>query len=119
MKHLRDDEYCLFVNGGEGSDLWALLADWSDGADEEEWKEHVPRFARLIRRWQRLGFIKVFRSDAWPAHLTGEEVTGRALDELLADSASWEYRDPVRWTCVASGDRDIQELREGMRAPDE
>ncbi|MGD6749211.1 hypothetical protein [Streptomyces sp. BH105] len=114
MKEWEDDEYCLFINGGEGADLWALLADFSDTEDEEEWRTHIPRFTRLIRCWQRLGFIKVFQSDEWPADRTSEEVTGQALDDLLADPASWEYEYTVRWTCVASGDRDIHELEEGM-----
>ncbi|MFJ7770098.1 hypothetical protein ACIQ1J_17245 [Streptomyces sp. NPDC097107] len=114
MRDLQDDEYCLFINGGEGSDLWALLSDWSDSEDEEEWKKHIPRFSRLIRCWQRLGFIKVYQSGEWPAHLTSEAVTGQALDDLLADPAGWEDQDPDRWTCVGSGDRDIHELEEGM-----
>ncbi|GAA2325028.1 hypothetical protein OKJ48_00840 [Streptomyces kunmingensis] len=76
---------------------------------------HIPRFTRLITCWSRLGFIKVFRSDEWPADDTGEEVTGSGLDDLLADPGSWEYREePTRWICVASGDRDIQELEKGM-----
>ncbi|MGY0024428.1 hypothetical protein ACVHNB_36370 [Streptomyces sp. YJ-C3] len=114
VKEWADDEYCLFINGGEGADLWALLADWSDTEDEEEWRTHIPRFTRLISCWQRLGFIKVFQSDEWPADHTSEEVTGKDLDALLADPTSWEYEDPVRWTCVASGDRYIHELEEGM-----
>ncbi|MHC5256631.1 hypothetical protein ACYSUO_01990 [Streptomyces sp. UC4497] len=114
MKDLQDDEYYLLVNGREGSSLWELLADLSGSEDEEEWKRHIPRFSRLIRCWQHLGFIKVFQSDEWPAHLTSEEVTGQALDTLLADPTSWEYQDPDRWTSVGSGDRDIQELEEGM-----
>ncbi|MCC3650641.1 hypothetical protein LIX60_03870 [Streptomyces sp. S07_1.15] len=115
MKDWQDDEYCLYVNGGEGSDLWSLLADWSDSEDERERVKHIPRFARLIACWSRLGFIKVFRSDEWPADHTGEEVTGQELDELLADPQSWEYtEEPTRWICVASGDRDIQELEDGM-----
>ncbi|MFZ3554880.1 hypothetical protein [Streptomyces sp. BH055] len=114
MKDFQDDEYCLFINGGEGSDLWSLVADWSETEDEEEWRTHIPRFSRLIRCWQHLGFIKVFQSDEWPANLTSQEVTGQALDDLLSDPTSWEYQDPERWTCVASGDRDIDELEEGM-----
>ncbi|MEU8488680.1 hypothetical protein [Streptomyces sp. NPDC048641] len=36
-------------------------------------------------------------------------------DSLLADPNSWTYtEEPTRWICVASGDRDIQELEEGM-----
>ncbi|MFJ4926146.1 hypothetical protein [Streptomyces sp. NPDC088736] len=51
-----------------------------------------------------------------PADHTGEEVRGQELDELLADPRSWKYtQEPTRWICVASGDRDIQELEEGMR----
>lgn len=67
-------------------------------------------------RWgQPLGFIKVFRSNEWPAYHTGGEVGGQELDELLADPSSWKYtEEPTRWICVASGDRDIQELEEGM-----
>ncbi|MFI5663544.1 hypothetical protein [Streptomyces sp. NPDC051684] len=65
MKDFQDDEYCLFINGGVGSDLWSLVA-------------------------------------------------GQALDDLLSDPTSWEYQEPERWTCVASGDRDIHELEEGM-----
>ncbi|WP_413756885.1 hypothetical protein [Streptomyces sp. MMBL 11-3] len=115
MKDWEGDEYCLYVNGGEGSDLWSLLADWSGSEDEREWPRHIPRFSRLIRCWQPLGFIKVFWSDAWPADHTGEEVCGQELDELLADPSSWTYtEEPTRWICVASGDRDIQELEEGM-----
>ncbi|MEU6371878.1 hypothetical protein [Streptomyces sp. NPDC046909] len=115
MKKWEDDEYCLFINGGEGSDLWSVLADWTQSEDEEEWKRHIPRFARLISCWQPLGFIKVFRSDSPPAYYTGEEVTGEALTELLADPRSWEYSEhPTQWFCVASGDREISELEEGM-----
>jgi len=115
MKEWEDDEYCLFINGGEAADLWAVLADWTKSEDEEEWKKHIPRFARLIGCWQRLGFIKVFRSDVWPADTEGEEVTGQDLDNLLADPGSWEYaEEPTSWICVASGDRDIRELEEGM-----
>jgi hypothetical protein len=115
MKDWQDDEYCLYVNGRENSDLWSLLADRSDSGDEQEWVKHIPRFTRLIACWSRLGFIKVFRSDEWPAGHTGEEATGQELDELLADPQSWEYtEEPTRWICVASGDREIQELEEGM-----
>ncbi|WP_327668680.1 MULTISPECIES: hypothetical protein [unclassified Streptomyces] len=89
MKEWADDEYCLYINGTETADLWAILSDWTKSEDEEEWKkQHVPRFSRLIACWQPLGFIKVFRSDEWPAELCGEEVTGQALADLLADPAS-------------------------------
>ncbi|MEU6060399.1 hypothetical protein [Streptomyces sp. NPDC047097] len=55
------------------------------------------------------------RGGRWPAELSGEEVTGQALADLLADPAGWAYlEEPTRWICVASGDRDIQELEEGM-----
>ncbi|MFJ9123156.1 hypothetical protein ACIRJS_03630 [Streptomyces sp. NPDC102340] len=115
MKEWADDEYCLYINGTETADLWAILSDWTKSEDEEEWKKHVPRFSRLIACWQPLGFIKVFRSDEWPAELSGEEVTGQALADLLADPASWEYQEePTRWICVSPGDRDIHELEEGM-----
>ncbi|MFF1686662.1 MULTISPECIES: hypothetical protein [unclassified Streptomyces] len=115
MKDWADDEYCLYVNGGEASDLWAVLADWTQGEDEEEWKRHIPRFARLIAYWQPLGFIRVFRSDEWPAYGAGQEVTGEELTELLADPRSWAYaEEPTQWICVASGHRPISELEEGM-----
>ncbi|MGD6740884.1 MULTISPECIES: hypothetical protein [unclassified Streptomyces] len=42
MKEWQDDEYCLFINGGEGSGLWAVLADFSETEDEEEWRTHIP-----------------------------------------------------------------------------
>ncbi|MFG3589481.1 hypothetical protein [Streptomyces sp. NPDC047990] len=81
---------------------------------------HVPRFSRLIHYWQPLGFIKVLRSDEWPADHAGEEVCGQELDQILADPSSWKYTlEPTRWICVASGDRDIQELEEGMRGVQE
>ncbi|MEB8340166.1 hypothetical protein [Streptomyces endophyticus] len=92
---MQDDEYCLYINGTETADLWAILSDWTKSEDEEEWNKHVLRFSRLISCWQPLGFIKVFRSDECPA-----------------DPASWEYQEePTRWICVAPGDRSIEEAK--------
>ncbi|MDN3021655.1 hypothetical protein [Streptomyces sp. S.PB5] len=119
MKQWEDDEYCLHINSREGADLWSVLADWTQSEDEEEWRRHIPRFARLIACWQPLGFIRVFRSDEWPADRTGEEVTGAALTGLLADPVSWEYSEhPVEWICVTPGAREISELEDGMCAGD-
>ncbi|MGW6399906.1 hypothetical protein [Streptomyces sp. NPDC055134] len=78
-------------------------------------EEAHPRFVRLIACRQPLGFIRVFRSDERPAYGAGQEVTGEELTELLTGPRSWAYaEEPTQWICVASGDRPISELEEGM-----
>ncbi|MFE6904056.1 hypothetical protein ACFVFJ_45885 [Streptomyces sp. NPDC057717] len=115
MVDWEDDEYCLYVNAREASSLWMILADWTQSEDEELWKSSIPRFAAIITCWQRLGFIKVFQAEEWPAHLEGVEISSSDLPRLLRDPRSWEYSEnPKRVICIAIGDRDITELKSGM-----
>lgn len=102
-----DEEECVLVNAREMSPLWSVLADWTDSEDEAEWVPVVPVFAEIIARWEKAGRIEVHRGAHWPAHEDGERVTGEALDALLRETSTWEYRErPVIGLLVAEGSGD-------------
>ncbi|MFF5535833.1 hypothetical protein ACFY71_25680 [Streptomyces cinerochromogenes] len=97
-----DDEYCLFVNATEGSPLWSLLADWTDGEDEEEWRRNVPRFSSLIAHWHRSGLIRLTRAEGWAYLPDAREVPTADVPSVLADPATRAYRESEEQvTCVA------------------
>ncbi|MBB5117431.1 hypothetical protein [Streptomyces eurocidicus] len=88
-----DEEECVLLNAREMSPLWSVLADWTDSEDEAEWVAVAPVFAEIIERWDKAGYVCVYRGDEWPAHEGGERVTGEALEALLRLPSTWEYRE--------------------------
>ncbi|MCD9141800.1 hypothetical protein [Streptomyces albireticuli] len=88
-----DEEECVLVNAREMAPLWSVLADWTGSEDEAEWAVAAPAFAEIIRRWDKAGYVHVYCGGEWPAHEGGERVTGEALEALLRNPSTWEYRE--------------------------
>lgn len=65
---LSEEEECVLINSREMPQLWAVLADWTASEDDETWGEFIPRFAEIIQRWEKEGYIEVYRGPEWPAH---------------------------------------------------
>ncbi|MEU3305424.1 hypothetical protein ABZ729_37310 [Streptomyces sp. NPDC006678] len=105
MKEWTDDEYLLHVNAREGASLWEILADRTQSEDESLWETYIPVFSRLIVRWQRLGFIKVYRGSEWPADIHGEEVPTDQVPDLVQDHGQLEVRGRADHAHCGSGGR--------------
>ncbi|RLV08678.1 hypothetical protein CTZ27_07845 [Streptomyces griseocarneus] len=93
MDWLSEEEECVLVNAREMSPLWSVLADWTGSEEEADWVTVAPVFAEIIGRWEKAGYVEVYRGDEWPAHEGGERVTGEALEEMLRCPSTWEYRE--------------------------
>ncbi|MEU1008898.1 hypothetical protein [Streptomyces sp. NPDC005890] len=87
-----EDEYCLLVNAIEGSPLWTLLADWTGGEDEAEWRRHVPRFAPLVAHWHRAGLVRLVRAAGWAYLPDTHQVAAADVPDVLADPDAWAWR---------------------------
>ncbi|MBC2879475.1 MULTISPECIES: hypothetical protein [Streptomyces] len=119
MYWITEEEEYVYGNSREGSDLWALLSDWSESEDEEEWERHVPLFAGIVSRWCRKGYIDVYEGPEPPAWMDGRRITGAELDRLLADPAAWRYREhPDSVFGLALGEN-VREIAEPPEPPEE
>ncbi|MFE4637105.1 hypothetical protein ACFRJ1_27515 [Streptomyces sp. NPDC056773] len=93
MDWLTPEEECLLVNASEGASLWALLADWTESEDEEEWRDAVPLFLPLVESWVEQGYLELFRAPEPPAYIGGTPLRGPELAAALRDPDTWEYHE--------------------------
>ncbi|GGX70848.1 hypothetical protein [Streptomyces hiroshimensis] len=109
VDQLSEEEECVLVNAREMSPLWSVVADWTRGGDDAECSAVVPVFTEIIGRWERAGYVEVYRSDEWPAHEAGERLTGDVLEEALRRPSTWAYREgpPVIGLLAAADPRDV------------
>ena len=93
MAGLNEIEECIFVNAGEMSPLWSILADWTKSEDEEKWVEYEPDFAKALKRLVQLEYVEVYIGPEWPAHVSGRLVPAGDVGKILDAHESWKYSE--------------------------